>query len=36
MCGIYKYENPINHMIYIGQAIDLEERHKKHFRNTFD
>lgn len=36
MCGIYKYENPINHMVYIGQAIDLQERHKKHRRNVSD
>lgn len=36
MCGIYKYENLINHMIYIGQAIDLVERHKKHRRNIVD
>ena len=36
MCGIYKYENPINHMVYIGQAIDLQERHKKHYQNISD
>lgn len=36
MCGIYKYENPINHMVYIGQAIDLQERHKKHRYNISD
>ena len=36
MCGIYKYENSINHMVYIGQAIDLVERHKKHYRNIAD
>ena len=29
-CGIYKYENLINHKIYIGQAVDLQERYKKH------
>lgn len=36
MCGIYKYENLINHMIYIGQAIDLKERYKKHCYNIKD
>lgn len=36
MCGIYKYENLINHMIYIGQAIDLKERYNKHRRNMAD
>ena len=36
MCGIYKYENLINHMVYIGQAIDLEKRHKKHLTNIYD
>ena len=33
-CGIYKFENNINHMVYIGQTIDLESRYKKHFRQT--
>lgn len=32
-CGIYKYENLITHQIYIGQAIDLYERQKKHKQN---
>ena len=36
MCGIYKYENPINHMVYVGQAIDLQERHRKHRSNVSD
>ena len=35
-CGIYKFENNINHMIYIGQAIDLENRYNKHIRNIRD
>lgn len=35
-CGIYKYENLINNMVYIGQAIDLEERYKKHLKNIQD
>ena len=35
-CGIYKYENPINHKVYIGQAIDLKERHAKHYKNVSD
>ena len=35
-CGIYKFENNINHMVYIGQAIDLEERYKKHKKNMKD
>ena len=34
--GIYKFENNINHMIYIGQAIDLKERYKKHIKNIKD
>ena len=35
-CGIYKFENNINHMIYIGQTIDLESRYKKHLQNISD
>ena len=35
-CGIYKYENLITHQIYIGQAIDLSERYKKHKQNISD
>lgn len=35
-CGIYKYENLITHQIYIGQAIDLCERYKKHKQNISD
>lgn len=29
-CGIYKFENLINHKIYIGQSTQLEERYKQH------
>ena len=35
-CGIYKFENKINGMIYIGQAIDLVERYNKHCKNIND
>ena len=35
-CGIYKFENKINGMIYIGQAIDLKARYKKHLKNILD
>lgn len=35
-CGIYKFENLINHMVYIGQAIDLEARYNKHYKNIND
>ena len=35
-CGIYKYENLITHQVYIGQAIDLCERYKKHQWNIAD
>lgn len=35
-CGIYKFENLINHMVYIGQTINLEERFKKHQYNIKD
>lgn len=34
--GIYKFENNINHMVYIGQTIDLEKRYLKHCRNIKD
>lgn len=30
MIGIYKFENKINHNIYIGQSIDIERRYKDH------
>lgn len=35
-CGIYKFENKINHKIYIGQAINLTARYKKHCKNIND
>lgn len=35
-CGIYKFENKINHMIYIGLALDLKERYNKHYKNIKD
>lgn len=34
--GIYKFENKINHKIYIGQAIDLASRYDKHIKNIND
>lgn len=36
MNGIYKFENLINHKIYIGQTTNLEERYKKHIKNIED
>lgn len=30
MIGIYKFENKINHHIYIGQSINIEQRKKSH------
>lgn len=35
MIGIYKIENLINHHIYIGQSIDIEDRWKKEKQNAF-
>ena len=35
-CGVYKFENKINHKIYIGQSSNLEERYKKHIQNIND
>lgn len=35
-CGIYKFENKINHKVYIGLAIDLKQRYKKHYHNMSD
>jgi len=35
-CGIYKIENKINHMIYIGQSIDIENRFSQHRTNKND
>lgn len=35
-CGIYKFENKINHKIYIGLASDLKARYDKHKKNILD
>lgn len=35
-CGIYKFENKINHMVYIGLTIDLKQRYNKHRLNIND
>lgn len=32
--GIYKIENLVNHKVYIGQAVDVHRRIKKHFWDT--
>lgn len=34
MIGIYKYTNKINGKVYIGQSLNLEERHKNHIRTS--
>lgn len=31
--GIYKFENKINHKVYIGLSTNLEERYHKHYLN---
>ena len=36
MIGIYKYQNKINHKIYIGQSIDLEQRRYAHKSSAFN
>jgi len=33
-CGIYKFENKINHNIYIGQSVDIERRYKDHLNRA--
>lgn len=33
--GIYKIENLIDHKVYIGQSLNIEERWKHHKRNAF-
>lgn len=33
MIGIYKIENLLNHHVYIGQSINIEERWQEHRRN---
>lgn len=30
ICGIYKYENLIDHKIYIGKGLDVEQRRRDH------
>lgn len=35
-CGIYKYENKINHNIYIGQSIDIKKRFREHKSAAFN
>ena len=35
MTGIYKFENKINHHIYVGQAKDIERRYKNHISRAF-
>lgn len=32
ICGIYKIENIINHMLYIGQSVDIQKRWMMHRR----
>lgn len=34
--GIYKFENKINHLCYIGQAKNLEDRKYRHYRNFYN
>lgn len=33
MMGIYKFENNINHKVYIGQSCSVETRYSQHFHN---
>jgi group I intron endonuclease len=35
MTGIYKIENLVNHKCYIGQAVDINKRWRKH-RETYN
>lgn len=35
MIGIYKITNNINHNVYIGQSVEIEERIKEHRRIPF-
>lgn len=34
--GIYKFENKINNLCYIGQASNLEDRKYRHYRNFYN
>lgn len=36
MIGIYKFENTINHLCYIGQSIDIERRYRAHINNIIN
>lgn len=36
MIGIYKYENKINHKIYIGQSIDIKHRYATHKSSAYN
>lgn len=36
ICGIYKITNMINGKVYIGQAKDIEKRHKDHINMSFN
>lgn len=36
MIGIYKIENLVNHKLYVGQSIDIEERYKQHIYKAFN
>lgn len=33
-CGIYKFENKINHHCYIGQSVNIEQRYKDHLNRA--
>lgn len=35
-CGIYKFENNLNHKVYIGLTINLQTRYEKHLKNIKD
>lgn len=35
MIGIYKFENKINHHIYIGQSVNIQNRYKMHLWAAF-
>lgn len=34
MCGVYMFENKINHHKYIGASKHIEKRYKEHLRDT--
>ena len=36
MVGIYKIENKINKMCYIGQSVNIERRLKNHKKEAFN